>query len=995
MKNSFIRINILSVLITGAAIITSAVAQTYLMPTNSGGTQPFDPNPAASNSPTSQVLTYGVDADANTIPLKSIQITNNRKYIVYPIIRGQNSNRLAAPADTNTGLYDPYDPVNQEYRGYIGYRETNGKYYFGLKPGQSITIRVPLVFWDSGRLGIETSGDYLLATKAPNPLNYDPNAKRSIAPSETNNAHSITNGVVMWYHAGIAQSPAIDSLDQLTEATFRDHDYLTNSQITLKTSNQIPDNQLVTLINYDVSNVDTLFLPVSMEALDVWVIPQAAGKGANPNRDGWTKGSHPDCFGWTGATNADGFVQGKIALFTASNNTLLGDYFPGKRGWPFFNGPNPKDTTLPRKIPSGATIYPNSPLLNVASSYNNPTNWSTDNRYMLSSGGSDPSFVGIGCAGAGGTNGGTNGSLILPLAPGEDPKKLEFVQKGDIVHVILALPATNSPVQSNTTVVSKDLKAKTVQLSKPLVGASAGGTATFSRPVDDYCVDAQSRLWFSWAQYYLAHWRDNNTNTPTAAVSIQGSIEAQSAAIVFNEAHPELVKGMAITGPGLDNAMTEVGIHQGNALILEIASDSKSVVVSQVAHDSHTNEAYSFSPPQSLLWTPVKQGDPGYPLFGNSLKFATNTPAWHNPYEFSQKVYMIMASMNQIGQPNNNTLLKFMEDVVGANMGYIFDQAGKDSGDGQAVIAIIRDMVKSVLRGVTDFTEYPDSLDAYGNHLHWYPDPKVPTGGQKFNVFNLDPYVRFVHVNLGFSGYGFSVDDDTADVGAGGANNLQIAVTGYKGLTNTNVWAITAPYGPIRNVSASYSGDTNATNGDTLYNGIQSVIDKTPITIVTAGKNNLNEGDTVVIDQVVGDTAANGTFKISNVTDTSFDLYDPVTGTNPIASNGTYTNAPTSGRWSYPLHPYIDTGADLTKVFYRVQGDDALGTFLGTPVYVNSVAGKTALVKVSTKKGENIRIWQLGVTDSGRLLLNTPILKADGTPLPAGTYNFTFGGTGR
>ena len=28
------------------------------------------------------------------------------------------------------------------------------------------------------------------------------------------------------------------------------------------------------------------------------------------------------------------------------------------------------------------------------------------------------------------------------------------------------------------------------------------------------------------------------------------------------------------------------------------------------------------------------------------------------------------------------------------------------------------------------------------------------------------------------------------------------------------------------------------------------------------------------------------------------------------------------GRWSYPLHPYVDTGDDLTKVFYRVNGDD-------------------------------------------------------------------------
>ena len=40
------------------------------------------------------------------------------------------------------------------------------------------------------------------------------------------------------------------------------------------------------------------------------------------------------------------------------------------------------------------------------------------------------------------------------------------------------------------------------------------------------------------------------------------------------------------------------------------------------------------------------------------------------------------------------------------------------------VIAMIRDMIKSVLRGVSDFTKYPDNVDEDGNHTSWYPDPK-------------------------------------------------------------------------------------------------------------------------------------------------------------------------------------------------------------------------------------------------------------------------------
>ena len=52
----------------------------------------------------------------------------------------------------------------------------------------------------------------------------------------------------------------------------------------------------------------------------------------------------------------------------------------------------------------------------------------------------------------------------------------------------------------------------------------------------------------------------------------------------FNQAHPELVEGMAVTGPGLDDAETEEGRHQGDAVILQIASDKKSVILSQVAN---------------------------------------------------------------------------------------------------------------------------------------------------------------------------------------------------------------------------------------------------------------------------------------------------------------------------------------------------------------------------------------------------------------------------
>ena len=71
------------------------------------------------------------------------------------------------------------------------------------------------------------------------------------------------------------------------------------------------------------------------------------------------------------------------------------------------------------------------------------------------------------------------------------------------------------------------------------------------------------KLWYSWAQYYLAHWKDQTPSAPTAPTPITGSIEAMTATLTFNQAHPELVKGMAVTGPGLDNAQTEKGRPPG------------------------------------------------------------------------------------------------------------------------------------------------------------------------------------------------------------------------------------------------------------------------------------------------------------------------------------------------------------------------------------------------------------------------------------------------
>ena len=966
----------------------------YLMPTGPGGgqpddhIQPYDPNPAAPGSRTRRFLTYGVDADGNPVPLKTLRITNNTAGTVYPIMRDPNSNVLAS--NKAVGLYDPYDPPDKEYRGYIGYKEGT-KYYFGLKTGQSILVSLPLVFWNGARIGIGTDGKYLTPAGLPNPLNWRLDGHRSITNAQT------PNGVVMWYRADKAEAPKDDTEDQLAEWTIRDHGYLVNPKITAKTNREIPDNQLVTLINYDVSNVDNLYLPLAMEANDVWVVPQKSGTGPNANRTGWGPGSNPDVYGWTGAINTIAVLQTALREFTAGNNQLLGQYFGSKRqGWPFYNIPKPPGAPL--KIPSGANIFAQSPLKAVSSSYGNGK-WQND-KYMLSSGGTQPIKVPIGNS----IKVNPKGSTMLNLNSIEPKEKINAVQVGSRVN---GLPSKDkvdgNPIQVGTTVLSVDRANWIVTLSKPLQASSDKTTYEFIRPAGDYASDAMIKLWYSWAQYYLAHWKDQTPSAPTAPTPITGSIDALTATLTFNQAqlNPELVEGMAVTGPGLNNAQTEKGIHQGDAVILQIAGNKKSVILSQVVATASTNATFTFWPPKSLLWTPNAKGKPGYPLIGDKFKFS-DEPKFHNPYKFSQQVYLIMASMNQIGRPNNDSVSKYMQDIVGANMGFIFTQQAKDSDDGKMVTSMIRDMIKSVLRGVTDFTAFPDKIEG-AKHVVWYPDPSLPSGNQPFNVFNLDPFVWFVHVRLGFSGYGFSVDDDTADVGAGGASQLQLTVTKTGGLKNTNPWTIQAPYGPVKNVSLPYSGPARQPlgpndkgNGDTLYNDIKTVtgLNITPIMITTKGQHNLPNGATVRIDQVKGDLAANGPFKIGNVTSNTFELFDPLTGTTPIRPNGNYTGG---GRWSYPLHPYVDSGADLKKVFYRVTGDDALGTFQGTLVSVKVNGVDVDRNPKSNPPGKPFRVWRLGrqklgQQTVGRLLLDADLTDASGVPLPAGTYTFTFFG---
>ena len=106
----------------------------------------------------------------------------------------------------------------------------------------------------------------------------------------------------------------------------------------------------------------------------------------------------------------------------------------------------------------------------------------------------------------------------------------------------------------------------------------------------------------------------------------------------------------------------------------------------------------------------------------------------------------------------------------------------------------LRNELKSLLRGVYDFNAVPDQSQ-------WYPNPATPTPNATLNgsditfgIYNLDPYVWFVHRVLNNSSYGFSFDDDVANAQAA-SSSLEIAVGG-------NAYTAATPAAPFNGPNA-------------------------------------------------------------------------------------------------------------------------------------------------------------------------------------------------
>ncbi|MCL9781584.1 hypothetical protein M9194_09115 [Vibrio sp. S4M6] len=246
---------------------------------------------------------------------KTITLMNHSDKTIYPVLIGANS----------MPIYDRHDPANQAYRAYVGYNE-NGKHFLGLKPKSIVTIPVPQAFWDSGRMQLFDTSP--IPFHNSNTFTYDVNASRyaistGFTDSEGTSLHG-TDGVVMLYHAPTAQAIGLDAPSQLIEFTYRDPSLAGPG---------VPASETHNLINYDVSYVDHMYLPVAMEAL--------APTGETQ-------------VGYIGTGISVDKMQNTISEFALNTGNVLGDYFHGS-GWPRFY--IPADITSNVKIPGAFNLF--------------------------------------------------------------------------------------------------------------------------------------------------------------------------------------------------------------------------------------------------------------------------------------------------------------------------------------------------------------------------------------------------------------------------------------------------------------------------------------------------------------------------------------------------------------------------------------------------------------------------------------------------------------
>ena len=154
----------------------------------------------------------------------------------------------------------------------------------------------------------------------------------------------------MWYHSLFSQSPNNDAPFQLTEFTFRGKFYDSSPAAGTYFKDLIGSDNFPGAIadsaDYDLSFVDTINLPVALEATNASV--------------GNTGVQEP--FGWVGSGESIEQFQAALTAFATpnsggANTNFLGQYFGGQ-GYRSYVPVDPGDV----KLPAGQNLFLASPL---------------------------------------------------------------------------------------------------------------------------------------------------------------------------------------------------------------------------------------------------------------------------------------------------------------------------------------------------------------------------------------------------------------------------------------------------------------------------------------------------------------------------------------------------------------------------------------------------------------------------------------------------------
>jgi hypothetical protein len=809
--------------------------------------------------------------DWGAVPTKTFTFTNNSTVshqTIYPFLYTPNDNQVYDPIDTNNEEYRIYAGYTQNGNTYLGVPwgqsvTINVPFVFWNGGRADVaTDGAHLIPKPSEVIGLNPFNFNYAKGGVPAGIYIGANG----VVSSTDHAvlmyyHS--------YDKGGPNDPNPAAAGQLAEWTIRDQPFLSlvNAYDQKNGIGTVPAAEVSTHINYDVSYVDDLIAPVAMEAVQVplQITYIQAGMATSTTSNGkttttitldndktrafmltllttqppsgvkpsWhaqydkdanttydlgavtsvntstgvvtveTTGTVPALpphvgfvfytndvkqdFGWTGAEQNYAAVQKVVQAFTSNDPKTngLGQYFGGN-GWPAYYNTDPKLL----KIPGGANILVNSPLTGKRSPYGQPY-------FMLNSSGTSAVQYG--------TNGvldpagqahraGDTVTFKLSLNPTftvADVKAIKqtLARKGEF-EIYLGPKVVGAVTAVNTSTLIM-----TVKLTKDLANASSGYSLDIRLVATDIYATKLRDLWYSWSKYYVDLPKFKNfdpKSIPKATVSADTDSPNDTRILNFSQAQPQLALGMNVSGQGITGLIT----------IARISADKKKFYLSAPVPVGLNGQNVQFTFARPAMISTYNESGVKLNLI-HADKFGADKPFAD---AFAGSVFETMAIYSTIKTPTIPELPRSMGlvyECIGGGVGHLPTAAFV------RISADARDLGKSVLRGVPDFNQYPNKFtpDNQWKLGDWYPPPSKPMAGAAYNVFNLDPYVWFVHQRLGLSGYGFSFDDDASDIGANGTGALNINFAGLSGFNNPHEWYLSTPWGTVKAVNASLSLD--------------------------------------------------------------------------------------------------------------------------------------------------------------------------------------------